>query len=154
MSHTEGCTMTFEEQLQKTGKLIYTNCGVSMMPLLREKRDLMLIEQISRPIRKYDAVLFVRPGVEGRGKYVLHRVLRCNPDGTYFIIGDNTISGETVRRENIIGILTAVKRNGKQISVEDWKYRVYVRAIWWTYPIRIFWKKVRRHCKRALKRRG
>lgn len=146
--------MTFEEQLQNSGKLIYTNRGVSMMPLLRENRDLMCIEKITRPIRKYDAVLFVHPGVEGRGRYILHRVLRCNPDGTYFIIGDNCITGETVRREDIIGILTAVQRDGKQISVEDWSYRFYVRAIWWTYPIRVFEKKVRRFCKRVLRRLG
>ena len=36
---------TFEEELEQNGKLVYTNVGVSMLPLLREGRDVMLIEK-------------------------------------------------------------------------------------------------------------
>ena len=33
---------TYEEQLNKYGTIIYTNVGRSMMPLLREHRDIMI----------------------------------------------------------------------------------------------------------------
>ena len=36
---------TFEEELERTGKLIYTNVGDSMMPLIRQDRDLLIIEK-------------------------------------------------------------------------------------------------------------
>ena len=36
---------TFEEEIRQNGYLVYTNVGASMMPLLRQNRDLMVIEQ-------------------------------------------------------------------------------------------------------------
>ena len=37
--------MSFEEILEKDGVLTYTNKGVSMKPLLREDRDVMVIKK-------------------------------------------------------------------------------------------------------------
>ena len=34
---------SFEEQLRTNGKLIYTNQGDSMMPLIQQDRDLLVI---------------------------------------------------------------------------------------------------------------
>ena len=34
---------TFEGQLAQNGKLIYTNRGDSMMPLIKQDRDLLII---------------------------------------------------------------------------------------------------------------
>lgn len=146
--------MTFEEVLRTTGRLVYTNVGVSMMPLIREGRDVMIIEKLTAPLRKNDAVLFIRPGVSGRGKYVLHRIRRINGDGTYYIVGDNCIDGETVEESAIIGILTQVKRGDKVIHCTDLGYLMYVKFWWLIYPLRVLWKKCRRfagRCKRKLK---
>lgn len=127
---------TFEQQLEEHGRLVFTNKGTSMMPLLREGRDIMVIERKgAERCQKYDAVLFRRPGVEGRGAYVLHRILRVNPDGSYWIVGDNCAYGETVREEHILGVLTAVMRDGRTISVADRGYRLYVRL--WCAPYRL-----------------
>ncbi len=122
-------TMTFEELLNHDGHLAFTNKGVSMMPLLRQDRDIMLIEKKgSRRCRKLDAVLFRRPDGSGTGAYVMHRILRVNPDGTYWIVGDNCISGELVAEENVLGILTGIVRNGKTIPVKNLTYRLYVNT--------------------------
>ena len=40
-------TSTFEEELERNGILIYTNRGDSMMPLLRENRDLIHIRRVN-----------------------------------------------------------------------------------------------------------
>ena len=104
-------TTTFEEILDRCGKLVYPNKGISMKPLLRQGRDLMVIERKGpEPCRKYDAVLFKRPSFRGPDAYVLHRILRVNDDGSYWIVGDNCFTGDTVREEQILGILSAVVR--------------------------------------------
>ena len=89
---------TYEEQLNKYGTIIYTNVGRSMMPLLREHRDIMIIK--ARPegrLKKYDAVLYKRGD-----HYILHRILSVRNDG-YVICGDHNYRREydTVRRNQI-----------------------------------------------------
>lgn len=125
---------TYEEQLQEHGKLIYTNVGDSMMPLLRQNRDLMVIE--ARPqgrLKKYDAVLYKRPAT---GAYVMHRILEVREDD-YVLCGDNRCwKEEGVKDDWILGILTAVIRDGKQISVTDRKYRLYVHLWCDFFPVR------------------
>jgi hypothetical protein len=129
--------MTFEEVLLQNGKLAYTNVGVSMMPMLREGRDLMMIESCDpKKLRPYDVVLFRRRGITGRGAYVLHRILKVLPNGKYWIVGDNCTSGESVAAEDILGVLTQVKRDGgKTIRVSDFSYRIYV--LFWCRPYRM-----------------
>ena len=63
-------TSTFEEELERNGILIYTNRGDSMMPLLRENRDLIHIRRVNGRCRKYDVPLYKRDS----GQYVLHRI--------------------------------------------------------------------------------
>ncbi len=129
-------TTTYEEMLEKTGFLFWKTVGFSMRPLIREGKDTVIIKK--RPegrCKKYDTVLFTRPGVEGRGKYILHRILRVNPDGTYWIVGDNCTSGEIVREENVLGVLIAVNRKGRKVEVTSRKYQLYVRL--WCAPYRM-----------------
>jgi len=126
---------TFEEVLDKTGSLLYKNVGVSMLPLIREGRDYIYInKRPTKRLKKNDVVLFRRPNVKGRGEYVLHRVLKVNPDGTYRIVGDNCIGGETVKEENVLGVLSAVKRKNKTVYVTDFGYKLYVAYV----PVRRF----------------
>ena len=146
---------SFEEQLSQHGKLVYYNVGTSMMPLLRQHRDLMVIEK--RPegrLKKYDAVLYKRGE-----KYILHRILRVTPTG-YVICGDNCRKREfDITDENILGVLTAVVRDGKEIAVTDTGYRCYVHLWCDLFPLRAAvlygrdaLRAVRRRLKRALKR--
>ena len=150
--------MTFEEELAGTGRLVYTNKGVSMMPLLRQGKDIMVMEACTASqVRKLDAVLFVREG-KGKKDYVLHRVLRIHPDGTFWIMGDNCLTGETVFGDRIIGRLTAVIRDGKTISVQKPgpAYLCYLYLWCRPYHLRIFLlrgKNFARRCLRFVRRR-
>ena len=146
-------TMNFEQLLERDGRLAYTNKGVSMMPLLRQDRDVMIIEKKGpQRCRKLDAVLFKRPNVSGRGAYVLHRVLRVNDDGTYWIIGDNCVSGETVAEAQVLGILTAVVRDGRTIPVTNRWYRLYVNTWCRFYHLRIALLRARHFVGRCLRK--
>ena len=142
---------TFEEELERSGKLAYTNVGVSMLPLLRQGRDVMVIEkaEVYRPL---DAVLFRRPGVKGRGAYVLHRILKIMPDGRYWIVGDNCVTGELVERRNTLGVLTGVSRDGKLLKNTDFRYKAYVRLWCAPYHLRFFILRMKHLTKRILRR--
>ena len=85
--------MTFEKLLEEDGKLVYRTRGVSMEPMLRQNRDLVVIEVPSSRLKKYDVALY-RRGTS----YVLHRVIGVKSDH-YLIRGDNvSAKGEEVFR--------------------------------------------------------
>ncbi len=134
----------FENEIQSKGYILHTNDGDSMMPLLRQHKDIMVIKKITEPLKKYDAVLFKRPN----GSYVLHRIVKVCGLGNYRIAGDNRTFSETVPEEWIIGILSEVIRDGRHISVESDEYKAYVRKV----PFRRFKLKLKRY-PQALKRK-
>jgi signal peptidase I len=125
---------TFEEQLEKNGKLIYTNKGDSMMPLIKQDRDLLVIEPVEGRLKKYDVPLYKRDS----GQYVLHRILKVREDD-YVICGDNRwVKEYGISDRHIIGVLTAVIRKGREVSVNSWKYRLYVHLWCDLFPVRAF----------------
>lgn len=133
--------VSLKEELMRSGNVIFTNKGVSMRPLLREGRDLMIIEKRRSDTRLAPgmAVLFERP----TGDLVLHRIYR-NDGGGYLILGDNCINPEYVEDHMIIGILTGVVRDGKKrIDVTDKSYQRYVKLWTATYPVRKLFLKVK-----------
>lgn len=112
--------ITYEEELIKNGKIIRTNVGVSMMPLLRQNRDVMIIERPNGRLRKYDVPLYKRGS-----QYVLHRIIKVYDD-CYDIIGDNCVNIERgIKDSQIIGVLTGVIRDGKTITVDNFGYKLY-----------------------------
>ncbi len=144
---TQRIVTTFEDELARNGRIVYTNVGVSMLPLLREGRDIMVIERCDpAALRRYDTVLFFRRGVQGGRSYILHRILKCLPDGAYWIAGDNCIDGETVEPDRILGVLTSVRRGDKTISVTDFGYRAYVRLWCAPYRLRFLILRFKRFC--------
>lgn len=154
--------MKFEELLEKDGQIVYTNKGISMLPWIHEGKDIMIIKKLENDPKKYDSVFFKRPGAIGRGEYVLHRVMKDYKNGTYYIIGDNTRTGEIVKRENIYGILTSIKQPNRTIDVKDKNYLLKVK-LWYLFiwPILylyrsfklivqkiIFWDRIKKYIKK------
>lgn len=115
----------FETEIEKNGYVVYTNVGDSMMPLLRQGKDLMVIKKIGSPLKKYDVVLFKRPN----GAYVLHRIIKKSGPGLYKIAGDNRSFVEEIPEERIIGILAEIIRDGKHVSVTDPSYIKYLKKL-------------------------
>jgi len=114
---------TYEEELERHGSFIFTNVGISMMPLLRQHKDLFVIEKKGwKRCKKYDVVLIKRE----TGQYVLHRILKvCVND--YVLCGDHQFHREYgVTHDQILGVMTKVIRDGVTISVTDKKYQMYV----------------------------
>lgn len=117
---------TFEDILNTQGVLIYENKGDSMMPLIKQGRDKMVI--VRKPegrLKKYDVPLYRRDN----GKYVLHRIMQVR-DNDYVICGDNRWQCEEgITDRHIIGVLSAVIRKGRTVKVTDAQYQRYV-ALW------------------------
>lgn len=122
---------SFERAIERDGKLIYKSRGSSMLPLIREGRDLLIIEKPRGRLKKYDIPLY-RSG----GRYVLHRVIKVTPEG-YVIRGDNCYTSEHgVTDADVVGVLTALVRGGKELIMSRPRYRLYARL--WTviFPLR------------------
>lgn len=139
--------MDFEEYIAKNGQLVYTNVGTSMLPLLREKRDLVIIgAKPAGRLKRYDVPLYRREN----GQYVLHRILKVRKED-YVLCGDNRWQRESgVTDGQIIGVLKAVVRDGHTISINENKYILYVHLICDLYPIRVAVLWVRDMLKRML----
>lgn len=137
---------TFEEEIERTGKLVYTNVGDSMMPLIKQGRDLLIIEKANGRLKKYDIPLYKRDS----GQYVLHRILKVR-DNDYVICGDNRYGKEYgITDRHIIGVLTSVVRDGKKLDFGSFKYRLYVFLWCGLFPVRAFILRIKHYAKRII----
>ena len=141
--------ISFEDYLNEYDTLTYTNVGVSMMPLLRQGKDMFTVRR-KGPERceKGDVVLYKRPP----DQYVLHRVVEVRPT-SYVILGDNCVYKEYgITDEDIIGVLTGYVRGGRAHSVREPGYRIYTSLIMATMPLRTTGKKFFARAKNIIKR--
>ena len=122
-----------EEILKEKGVYVGKVLGDSMMPLLNENTDKVMITRPVFPLKKYDVPLYKRDG-----HLTLHRIIKVTPKG-YVICGDNRVNLERdVTDEKIIGVLTGFWHGAEYTDTKNPKYRRYSRYIVLTYPIRKF----------------
>ena len=130
-------TVSYEDELIKSGKIVATTVGVSMRPLIKQGRDSVMIEKPVTRLNKNDVALYKRYD----GKYVLHRIVEVRPDD-YVFLGDNCMSREYgIKDEQVIGVMTALVRGGKDIDLNGFGYKLYVNVWCALTPVRIIWKK-------------
>lgn len=123
--------MKIEEILQKEGQYVSTTVGLSMFPMLRNRKDTVIISSYKGNLKKYDVPLYKRGP-----NYILHRVVKVLPD-SYVICGDNCIKKEyDIHDEDILGVLVAFYRGNKLIHTKDIIYLIYSRIWCFLYPIR------------------
>lgn len=148
---------TFEEELIRKGSIMYPNVGNSMMPLIRQGRDILIIKRPKEwnrdcgnttiKLRRLDVPLYKR----SNGVYVLHRILKVRSND-YVICGDNRYHKEYgITDKNIIGVMTGIVRDGKEISVRDMKYRIYSHIWCDLFIVRVIVLKAKRVFKRLKK---
>ena len=127
---------TIEYFLKTKGYFVYTVKGTSMMPLLRQKKDVVMLKSKGEErCKKYDVVLY---RTADRHKFILHRVLKVRPND-YVIAGDNNTFLEVgITDQMIIGVMTGIRRNGRDISMDNKLYKLYVHLWCDCYPVRMF----------------
>ena len=143
----ENSRTLIEDELSKHGVYASTTSGVSMRPLFRTGRDMVIISKPTGEEKKYDIVLYR----DGRGKYILHRIIAVK-DSFYIIRGDNTYVRERVDKSRIIGVLTEFNRRGKRGSVDSFGFKLYSRVWNFLYLPRAVTYYILRTAKRALRK--
>ena len=121
---------TIEEVLDLNGKYVGPTVGVSMLPMLKNRRDSVIVSKKTERLKPFDVALYKRGN-----DYVLHRVLEVK-DWGYIIRGDNTYSDEHILEEQVIGVLTEFYRKDKHILCTNEKYLRYAKRRVKTYPVR------------------
>ena len=123
-----------------------TVTGRSMLPLLLDRVSRVKLTAISEP-RYGDMVLYRRDS----GTYVLHRLIRCNADGTYTMCGDGqTVPEPGLRRDQMIAVVRSFARRGKWRDCEDTLYDLWWRIHAADRPLRHLWKRGINFIKRIL----
>lgn len=120
-----------EDILEEEGVFVSTTVGVSMYPMLRNRRDTIIVRPYEGRLKKYDVPLYKKAD-----KYVLHRIIEVRPD-SYVICGDNCTQKEYgITDEQILGVLTGFYRGSKQVNMDGWRYKLYARVWCKTFPLR------------------
>ena len=108
--------------------------GISMLPMLRQGIDSVVLSPLPEKLRKYDLPLYQRDD----GHYVLHRIVQTGEN--YTCIGDNQFA-----------LVTAFTRGEREIPVTALAYRVYCRCWHYSRGLRHLWRRgkgwLRRHLK-------
>lgn len=122
--------LKIEDVIQEKGVYIGPTVGVSMLPMLKSRRDTVVIRPKTERLQRLDVALYKRGD-----SYVLHRVL-AREEGGYLIRGDNCYSDEHIPEEDVFGVLTEFFRKGKHIFCTDKKYLAYAERRIKTYKTR------------------
>ena len=97
-------TKNIEQMLAENGFCVTGITGTSMLPMLRQGEDRVLLLRPTFPLQP-DTVALYRKGQD----YVLHRVIEYR-DGIYLIRGDNCAADEFVPEQEILGVLSGFWR--------------------------------------------
>ena len=121
--------------------------GISMLPMLRQGMDSVILSPLPQKLKKYDLPLYQREN----GQFVLHRIVKAGE--TYTCVGDNQyILEHGVTHDQMIALVTAFTRGEREYSVTDWRYRLYC-VLWHRIrPIYCFLRRAYRWLRRHLHR--
>lgn len=119
-------------QIDRGGSAPLTVTGFSMLPMLANRRDRVYLTRLTHDPRRGDVILYRREN----GQYVLHRVIYPEDLLGCQCCGDNSWTLELVHRTDILGIVHAFQRKGKDYTVRAPAYRLY--SYLWTslFPFR------------------
>ena len=144
-----GESFTYESFLDRYGRLTYRVVGTSMLPLLRQTKDLFIAEpKTEARCQVGDVVLFHR----APDKYILHRVIAVG-ERDYTTLGDHCVNPECgVTDADVLAVMTGFVRGGREHSVTERGYRLYT-AIWLhTKGLRVFLFRLKAFAARAFRK--
>ena len=107
-----------------------TVSGNSMCPFLHPG-DTVFLSPAPQRLRRGQIVLFVRQN----GRYILHRIHKVNPDGSFLMLGDNQCCAEPVPgRDRIRALATGARIDKHDLTPASlrWKFYAHVwsRLVW------------------------
>ena len=113
------------DRIKNETATVLTVTGNSMVPFLVNKRDSVILEKFSGKIKRGDILFYKRK----ENKCVLHRVLKTDEKGIYFIGDAQDIVEGPVPYDNVLAECNEVIRKGKRISDNNFVW-LFFRHIW------------------------
>lgn len=139
-----------EEKMKNGESFSFLAFGDSMLPFLKNGKDLVTLSPVTKTIRKNDVIFYRREN----GQFVLHRVIKTLPGGKLWLCGDNQLYIERgISSEQVIAVLTGVVRNGKNVSLSSFSYRLYLVFLTVKRNIRLFYYRAKNKISRILKQK-
>ena len=139
-----------EEVLESGGEFLLAPKGRSMLPLIVQGKDRVVLKKYDNALpKKYDIVFYRRAD----GVFVLHRIVKISKDGSFVMCGDNQrVLEYGITPEQIFGFVSAIHKGDRLLSLSSLRYRIYVH-VWCFFPYRrsvMFLKRVGRAMKRKI----
>ena len=112
-----------KEQLDDGKTVVFSPKGTSMLPIIRQGIDRVVLKKAPAELKKYDLPLYLRTN----GQFVLHRVVKKNKNG-YVMCGDNQFRYEYgIKQNQILAIASGMYKGEKFISFESKENLRYCR---------------------------
>ena len=137
-----------QEQISSGGSVRFGPKGTSMLPMLRQGIDSVVIEKAPEKLKKYDLPLYRREN----GQFVLHRVVGVRKSG-YVMRGDNQFINEyDVLHSQILAIVTGFYRGDDFVSIDNKDYIKYVKSHILKRNLKILYTRIRSVMVRIIKK--
>ena len=116
-----------ERSIKELGYAVVPITGTSMLPLLKEGRDLVELESCSQErLKKGDVVLYKK----NDGTLVLHRIIKTENREFFTVLGDHQFNNdEWVNKNQIIAVACGFFIKGRYVNEKTRWYRLY-KKIW------------------------
>ena len=110
------------EVIESDGEFRLFPRGTSMLPLIRQGVDSVVLVKKKEKCKKYDVILYRRDN----GQLVLHRIMKVESDGSYTLCGDNqTLLEKGIKQEAVLALVDAVYRGGKRCRIGSLRLGLY-----------------------------
>lgn len=125
-----------QEVLESGGVFRIYPKGTSMLPLLRQKKDSVVLAEPHFPLAKGEIILYRRKN----GHCVLHRIVGKTQD-SYSCCGDNQTQIEYgIVKQQIIAVAESIYREERKVHKSNFGYRCYLFFWQFFFIRRIVWK--------------
>lgn len=105
--------------------------GSSMTPFLHPG-DMVYLDLPDTPLKKSDIILFTRPD----GRYILHRIVAVNRDGSFTLLGDAQLERERVAGpEWVHARVTSALHKGERLTPGSRRWRFFATVWMWPWVI-------------------
>ena len=143
-----------KDELAAGKPVISFTSGVSMEPLLHDKRKKNATHVLILPVQGICKIGDMPLVFMNDGRYILHRIVRVDEKAGkifYQTRGDNCIGSEYVSQEAVLGVVSEIYYKNKTVKVTDENYNRYVKVWMKLYPIRKVWMRGKGFIFRRLK---
>ena len=129
------------EQLNDGKTVSFVPRGKSMLPMLRDGEDMIILKKPEDRLHLFDVALYYRRETD---TYSVHRVVGFKKDKSYVMLGDNNFQREYgIKDEDVVGVVTNFYHKGRMCSVEDFSYKVYREFWYYSRPVRRLLRRVK-----------